>query len=592
MNAMKKSIIILISFLMFSGLLITGCTKDKTIDVAGSGGGGSSLRTTIAGSVLDESGLPLSGVAVTAYGQTATTNLHGIFVLKNLYANKERCIVHFSKTGFFDRAHGFIASANKVSYLKIVLISNAALQSLSASAGGSVNLSNGATVQFQPNSFVNSSGTSYTGTVSIAVKHLSPDDVNFGMSIPGGDLLGKDISNKDVALYSYGMVGVQLKGSSGEPLQLALGTTAEITFPVAASQQGSAPATIPLWYFDETDFLWKEQGQAALSGTNYVGTVAHFSWWNCDYCGGRATIKGKVVDCNGVTVPNIVVTVNGYYTLTTDQNGEFESWAPAGMELTFHVLSSSNGGVILNSQVEHVAALTANQIFQVPDLVIPCPSRIAGNIKTCTGESTDGYASISNSTVFVYQYTLNGAFNLIAPTNTQFTLEASNFIEQHQQAVTAPGSGTLNVGNILLCDVIGVSGNHFTLNGGPFSNQVFNVSVTSGSGGHIDTSGFSGIYLESYGTSLPNYQISFQLQTQDSLVGYYSWSTKNAIYLSVSDGQNYYWLSSAPAQGSISLSQFGLVGGRIKGTYSGQANLSGTTSAISVTGSFDVLRTH
>ena len=49
-----------------------------------------------------------------------------------------------------------------------------------------------------------------------------------------------------------------------------------------ASQTGIAPETINLWYFDEENGYWKEEGQAIKDGNKYVAEVTHFTWWNCD----------------------------------------------------------------------------------------------------------------------------------------------------------------------------------------------------------------------------------------------------------------------------------------------------------------------
>src|SRR4051812_36840883 len=111
---------------------IYSCQKDKP-DATSPSGNSNTLRTTVTGIVLDESNAPLNGVTVTAYGQTTTTNQYGTFVLKNLNANKDRCVLQFVKAGFFKRSHGLIASANTVNYVRIVLLSNTPTQSFSAS---------------------------------------------------------------------------------------------------------------------------------------------------------------------------------------------------------------------------------------------------------------------------------------------------------------------------------------------------------------------------------------------------------------------------------------------------------------------------
>lgn len=79
------------------------------------------------------------------------------------------------------------------------------------------------------------------------------------------------------------MVGAELFDDTKQALQIASGYTAQITFPIPGPLAATAPANIPLWYFDETNGMWKEQGNAQVQGGNYVGNVSHFSFWNCDY---------------------------------------------------------------------------------------------------------------------------------------------------------------------------------------------------------------------------------------------------------------------------------------------------------------------
>ncbi|MEO5572390.1 MAG: carboxypeptidase-like regulatory domain-containing protein, partial [Bacteroidia bacterium] len=526
----------------------------------------------------------------TAYGETTTTNQYGTFVLKNLNVNKDRCVLQFAKAGFFNRSHGMIASGNTVNYVRIILISDASTQSVSASAGGTVSLTDGSSVLFQPNSFVTTNGSAYTGTVNIAIKHLSPDDANFGFMIPGGDLLGKDLNDNDVALYTYGMLGVILTGSSGETLQLATGITATLTMSIAASQLASAPATIPLWYFDETTSLWKEEGTANKVGNNYVGTVTHFSWWNFDYQGPRAYIKGRVVDCEGIPLPNINVTVNGWYVMTTDQNGEYFETVPCGMTFNVQVLNSNNSTFILDSQLENVPALSVNQIYPIPDLIVPCITRVVGNIKSCSGEITDGLVYLLNSSNYIYQYTLNGSFNLSAPNNAQMVLYAMNasnvYYSQNITTLSAPND--LNIGNVLLCDTTSSTGNSFALIGGPFSNQVYTINATLANG--YSTGGLTLINLE--GHSSP-YDISFyQFEISGYTVGTFSAYMGIEMINSVTNAYN---ISSTTSLNFVNITQIDSVGGRIKGNYHGDCDIYDYNSSITYpgtfSGSFDVIRT-
>src|SRR6187401_1940017 len=100
--------------------------------------------------------------------------------------------------------------------MSIVLSSEPFPQTVNAANGGTVNVQGGASVLFPSNAFVIAGTTTpYTGNVSISSKLLATDDPNFSKMIPGGDLLGNDLSGNDVVLYSYGMLNVTMHGSSG-----------------------------------------------------------------------------------------------------------------------------------------------------------------------------------------------------------------------------------------------------------------------------------------------------------------------------------------------------------------------------------------
>ncbi|HKR05968.1 MAG TPA: carboxypeptidase regulatory-like domain-containing protein [Bacteroidia bacterium] len=587
-----KKISLFFTLISLSILFIFSCKKEKndaaTVDY---GSSNNSLRTTVTGIVLDESNAPLTGVAVTAYGQTTSTNQYGTFVLKNLNVNKERCVLQFVKTGFFKRAHGFIASGNTVNYVRIILLSNAATQNFSSSAGGTIFLPDGSSAAFQPNSIVTTSGSAYTGTVNLIVKHLSPDDVNFGFTIPGGDLAGMNANEEDVILYTYGMLGVELIGSSGEALQLATGTSATLTLSIAASQLSSAPATIPLWFFDETTSLWKEEGMANKVGNNYVGTVAHFSWWNYDYSGPKSFIKGKVIDCNGLPVPNVVVSLNGIAEAITDQNGEYNIWVPAGLTLPIQiqVLTINNNSYISNSQPENIPSLLANQLYVVPDLIISCLTRVKGTIKSCTGEATDGFVSISNNTFYIYQYITNGAFSLSAPPNVQMILYSSNSFYYHSQNInTLIAPNDLNVGNLSLCDSLPISNNGFMLDAGPFSHQILNVNLITSTATVNPDSGKTNISLT--GTSLPDFTISsYYISVNDILV---SNTTCYINMLFYDSGNQSYFINGSNL--SCELLEVGNIGQNIRGSYNGTINFSVNNAAWTtgtISGNFDIIRT-
>jgi hypothetical protein len=74
---------------------------------------------------------------------------------------------------------------------------------------------------------------------------------------------------------------------------VAPGKTATLTIDVPESQTATAPATIPLWFFDEEAGVWQEEGEATRQGDKYIGTVKHFTDWNADHPTGWAIVRGK-----------------------------------------------------------------------------------------------------------------------------------------------------------------------------------------------------------------------------------------------------------------------------------------------------------
>ncbi len=58
------------------------------------------------------------------------------------------------------------------------------------------------------------------------------------------------------------MLVVELEGAGGEKLQIAPGHKVKLNMNIPQSLLASAPQNIPLWYFDETDGKWKEEGSA------------------------------------------------------------------------------------------------------------------------------------------------------------------------------------------------------------------------------------------------------------------------------------------------------------------------------------------
>ena len=102
-----------------------------------------------------------------------------------------------------------------------------------------------------------------------------------------------------------------------------------------------APNEIPLWYFDEDNGYWIEEGSATLQGTKYVGTVSHFSFWNYDIPTEYVNICLNIFDTNSNPLNNIRINIeselNGTGTGITNEDGEVCGIVPANQILNLNI---------------------------------------------------------------------------------------------------------------------------------------------------------------------------------------------------------------------------------------------------------------
>jgi len=284
---------------------------------------------TVNGIVLNEDGVALNGVSLSFGTASATSDVSGAFSVTGAVSG-ERGILIAELPGYMKGSYSFLAEANKNYTTKVILGQADVSTTLPSATGGIVSLSSGAQVVIPANAVTRMDGSTYNGTtVKVDVKEINEDlGAAFSAQIPGITLSAININNEEQELVSYGMLTVELYGDNNEALQLADGQTSELTFTIPAGQQASAPATIPLWYFDETIGLWREDGYATKQGNQYKGNVSHFTTWNCDQPHPPCTISGCLEDDLGNAQANITLQI-GQITTQTDANGCFSASVPA-----------------------------------------------------------------------------------------------------------------------------------------------------------------------------------------------------------------------------------------------------------------------
>ena len=179
-----------------------------------------------------------------------------------------------------------------------------------------------------------------------------------------GALLAINSSNKQKSLQSFGMVFVEMDDANGGKLQIACSKTATITIPIPSALQANAPATIPLWYFDDTKGIWKQEGNANKQNNNYVGTVAHFSFWTAGQLGENVRLDATFKDQNGKMLANNLVTItsanHGTSEGYTDSAGTVSGLIPANETLVMKELTNATAECIckilaLSAQIKILA---------------------------------------------------------------------------------------------------------------------------------------------------------------------------------------------------------------------------------------------
>ncbi|MFK8006167.1 MAG: carboxypeptidase-like regulatory domain-containing protein [Saprospiraceae bacterium] len=378
------------------------------------------VNTSVAGLVVDVNNIAISGANVSFGNEMTTTDANGIFKFENVTVLENRAFVKVEKDGYFHGSRTFFAFADQRSNVKISLLEKT-IQGTVGASGGTVTTPEGVKLEFPANAVADANGNPYTGTVEVAAQYLDPTADNISSIMPG-DLRGITTDNVEEGLTTYGMVAVELLGSGGELLNVADGKTVQLTMPVGSTQSSSAPAEIPLWYFDETNGVWKEEGKATLQGDEYVGDVSHFTYWNCDinwdliYLDGSVLLDG--VELEGATVC-LTFDNNGWASTACDVTntaGVFSGQVPANTTFTLNVYAGSfnNCGDAIHSQ--EIGPFTADVTL---DPINIDPSTVADNSLTITGTLVDcdnnpvtnGYAKIKLGWAEYYAYTTDGTID-------------------------------------------------------------------------------------------------------------------------------------------------------------------------------------
>ncbi len=392
-----------IIILLIASFFFSHCKKNSdTIAADGRPDLGTKVTASlVSGFVTDENDNPVENAAVVIGDVISATDKYGYFETVNVKVIQTAATVTVNKTGYFKAIKTFTAAEGKGAFFRIKLLPKKIIGSFNAVSGGTVTMPGGFFIRFAAASITDiSTNKAFTGDVNVTASLITATDPDLNRIMPG-DLRGVNSDNSMRLLTTYGMVAVELTGAGGEFLQITTGKKATLSMPIPTAMQANAPATIPLWYFDEKTGLWREEGSATKSGNTFVGEVSHFSFWNCDVPNNYVRFDCRLVSSQGQALRFVLVKAtalnnNLYFSDYgyTDSSGFVTGYVPDNAQIKLEVFDNSNCSGAIYSQV----FTTTSVNISLGTIVIPSNTRIAileGTVKKC------GNAPVTNGSVLL-----------------------------------------------------------------------------------------------------------------------------------------------------------------------------------------------
>jgi hypothetical protein len=461
----------LILMLLFSLITTTSCQKDDSSSSAPEQENipdifseyfGNPVSRNFLGNVIDTNKNPIEGVTITIGNETAITDSNGVFILNNANVNERFGYIKAEKAGYIHGSRSVVPS-NGTNKVTIMLLEANVVGTVNSGASATVTTSNGSSVSFDGN-FIKEDGSAYSGSVDVIMHHLDPADGDMPMQMPGM-LYAQNEDGAERMLQTLGMLAVELRGINGEDLNLAEGSSSEIKIPVDASLMGIAPSSIPLWYFDEVNGYWKEEGQATLQGNMYVGIVVHFSFWNCDIPAEAITLCLSVTNQDTMPLANLRASITSATFGTTygytNENGEVCGFVPSNESLELNVYSFDFcSDTPLFSETIGPFSMDSDQTIAVQESSDIIEETVIGMFNTCDNNPvSDGYVQLKYGGQTFTDIVNDGSFeiNLFrCETDNTFSIKGSDYVNlQTTDSISYTFTTPLtNIGTISACNSI------------------------------------------------------------------------------------------------------------------------------------------
>ncbi len=584
----------ILSVILFAFLLVfaSSCKKDSNSTNPPTGtlpDYSTKVRSSASGFVTNENNLPVEGAIVHMGISTTTTDTKGYFNFSNVEVVKQAATVSVEYNGYFKGIKTFIAEEGKSAIFRLKLLRKNIAGTFTASAGGNISLTNGLQISFPVNAIKNAAtGATYNGVVSVAAQWIDPTSSELYAIMPG-DLRAVNANGFMNQLTTFGMAAVELTGAGGELLQIADGKTANLKMNIPSSIAAQAPASIPLWYFDELKGLWIEEGSATKTGNTYSGSVNHFSFWNADVGYPYVFFNATITNITGMAISNALIKIypvnnpsDAHYGYT-NMLGYISGAVPSNAQLVLEVMEESGCATTLFTQ--NFTTTTIN--ISLGNIALPAgaTAEVSGQLVDCNG------AGVANGSLLALK---NGAYLRFPVSNTgNFSFATTvcntgvNISLTGQDLTSATQSNTSNINliagtnppvTLTACTVNLSQFVNYTVNGNSFSftQAPDNLGINGAAAG-----------LEFFAYHVPDNNQFTRFKFSNAGIG-----ANTDMNLQVFNSHLIANPTATPfAPITVRITEYGPIGGYIAGSFSGQINnTTNPGSPYTVSCSFRVLR--
>ena len=405
---MRTSVYLLLAFLLL-GLL--SCEKEQedfvTTDTQNINGLVAPVTINVYGRLLDNQGEVVVGARVVAGNKETVTDQFGIWRIDGARVGGGAGYITFQSPQHLPGSRTIHAREGSTYEVLVELLRRDQVYDIAASAGGTIDIAgSGATVTFPAAAFAKTDGTPFTGTARVIAHYMDPSLPQTYRQMPGdlrGLAEGADNPTAFSLLTSYGMMNIELEDANGNKLFLAADKRATLTFPIPPAYRSAAPASIPLWYFDDKGY-WVEEGSANLVNFTYVGEVTHFTPYNVDVPLSQretvevcATLRVKSGTLLARSNRSYAVSVTGLgmfrTVVVTDEDGEICVRVPMGQVISFAIIDDCfKSYVALTAGPFSRTDSTLVLLFDPEALTAPYPLHVKGQV--FCGDTPHGLVSV------------------------------------------------------------------------------------------------------------------------------------------------------------------------------------------------------